>query len=195
MSALLWVNIYWSREGKIRCWFQVSMPYPGGCWRPISPFSQQVKNMCRRKDGPKCTTNLLQAINHKLGQFSVTLSRSFSTFIIHKERLEYGFLRAKRPLFLTVLSVPSTPSRCSPYISPSPLSSSVISTNTEGLCVQLPSKDWVKKINKTCWPFALHWLTNRLNCWLSGSRGSGSEPQINSEQKPPINWTQNWFEI
>ena len=148
----------------MRCWFQVSMPYPGGCWRPISPFSQQVKNMCRRKDGPKCTTNLLQAINHKLGQFSVTLSRSFSTFIIHEERLEYGFLRAKRPLFFTVLSVPSTPSRCSPCISPSPLSSSVISTNTEGLCVQLPSKDWVKKINKTCWPFALHWLTNRLNC-------------------------------
>lgn len=40
----------------------------------------------------------------------------------------------------------------------------VLSTNTECLCVQLPSRDGEKKINKTCWPFALHWLTNRLNC-------------------------------
>ena len=132
-----------------------------------------------------------QAINHELRQFSVTLSGSFSTFIIHEERLDYGFLRAKGALFITVWSVPSMPSGCSPCISPSsPFSSSVLSTNTECLCVQLPSKDGEKKINKTCWPFALHWLTNRLNCWLSGSRGSGSEPQINSEQKAPVTWTQ-----
>ena len=54
-------GIYWSREGKMRCRFQVSMP-PGGCWRPISPFSQQVKDMCRRKGGQKCTTNLLKSL-------------------------------------------------------------------------------------------------------------------------------------
>ena len=105
--------IYWLKEGKMRCWFQVSMPCPSGCWRPICPFSHQVKDMCRRKDGQKCTTNLLQAINHELGQFSVTSSRSSSTLIIHEERVEYGFLRAKRVLFIAVLSGPSMPSRCS----------------------------------------------------------------------------------
>ena len=79
----------------------------------LSPFSHQVKDTCRRKDGQKCATTLLQVINHELGQFSVTSSRSSSTLIIHEERLEYGFLRAKRVLFIAVLSGPSMPSSCS----------------------------------------------------------------------------------
>lgn len=66
-----------------------------------------------RKDGQKCTTNLLKSLIMNSG-ISVTLSRSFSTVLIHEERLDYGFLRAKRALFITVWSVPSMPSGCSP---------------------------------------------------------------------------------
>lgn len=56
----------------------------------------------QKKRWPKMYHKPPQVINHELRQFSVTLSRSFSTFIIHEERLDYGFLRAKGALFITV---------------------------------------------------------------------------------------------
>lgn len=56
----------------------------------------------QKKRWPKMYHKPPQAINHELRQFSVTLSGSFSTFIIHEERLDYGFLRAKGALFITV---------------------------------------------------------------------------------------------
>lgn len=175
----------------MRCRLQVSMPYPGGCWRPISPFSQQVKDMCRRKDGQKCTTNLLKSLIMNSGNSVLPCPDHFLQSLFMRKDLTMDSW-GQRGLYSSLYGqCPACPVGAHHVISPSsPFSSSVLSTNTECLCVQLPSKDGEKKINKTCWLFALHWLTNRLNCWLSGSRRSGSEPQINSEQKPPVTWTQ-----